>query len=243
MVIDCYFARSERQAIQIRSNTLSRGAVLVEDHDVFRFGLKGLLREHAAIDRFWEARTLEDGLSSAREHAPSLVSLDLQLPDGRGEQSVALMRAAAPEARIIIFSAVEDTTTILACLAAGAHGYVPKRLAASEAGEAVRHVLDGWIYVPASLHHQQSDGAPPADLLRELASLSPRLQDVAHQLSTGATTKMIAFRLGLSEGTVKLHLSAIYRALGCQNRAGAVAILNRLRSALPWRDPADPADR
>lgn len=135
---------------------------------------------------------------------------------------------------MIVFSALEEPTTILACLAAGAHGYVPKRLAGTEAGHAVRQVLDGRLYLPASLHETQTQNTLPMDMLKELNRLSPRLQDVARELSTGATTKLIAYRLALSEGTVKLHLSAIYRALGCQNRAGAVALLNRLGNNVPW---------
>ncbi len=203
-------------------------ALLIDDHDIFREGLKGLLRNHASLDDVAEARTLAEGLELIAASPPDIITIDLELPDGFGEGNVARLKAAAPHARHIVVSATEDSATILSALAAGAHGYVPKRLAGTEAAHAVKEVLSGRVYVPASVHADGRTGTDKSRVLTELGRLSPRQRDVAKALATGATTKVIAYDLNLSEGTVKLHLSAIYKILGCSNRAQAVGMLSRI---------------
>lgn len=203
-------------------------ALLIDDHEIFREGLKGLLKAQAAIDEIVEATTLAEGLSAIASRVPDVITIDLDLPDAFGEGTVARLRAAAPSARHIVVSATEDSATILAALAAGAHGYVPKRLAGTEAAHAVREVLAGRVFVPASVHSSSRPEPDKSRVLSELGRLSPRQIDVARALASGATTKVIAYDLNLSEGTVKLHLSAIYRIIGCRNRAQAVSLLNRI---------------
>lgn len=209
---------------------MSLEALLIDDHDLFREGLKGLLRDCGQVQRFHEARTLCEGLAILKQHEVKLITLDLEPAGTSGCESVAQIKQSAPEARIVVISAQETTDIILSCLTSGAYGYVPKRLARTEAAHALRQVMDGRIYVPTSLHESSEPESARPNARRNFERLSPRLQDVARELSTGATTKLIAYRMGVSQGTVKLHLSAIYRALGCHNRAEAVALLNSLRS-------------
>jgi DNA-binding NarL/FixJ family response regulator len=216
------------QAIDGRSPTLSLHALLIDDHQIFREGLKGLLKAQAAVEDITEATTLAEGLAAIAIRTPDIITIDLDLPDVFGDGTVSRLRAAAPSARHIVVSATEDSATILAALAAGAHGYVPKRLAGTEAAHAVREVLAGRVFVPASVHAGGSSGPDKSRVLSELGRLSPRQLDVARGLATGSTTKVIAYDLNLSEGTVKLHLSAIYRILGCSNRAQAVGLLSRI---------------
>ena len=208
-------------------------ALLIDDHDLFREGLKSLLREHADINAFFEAKTLAEGLQLATNTTASIITLDLNLPDRPDGDSVSMVKAMAPASRLIVVSATEDSQTILAALAAGAHGYVPKRLAGREAGHAVRQVLEGRVYVPDSVHATSSASAEKHRATADLDRLSPRQRDVVNELALGSTTKIIAHQLNLSEGTVKLHLSAIYRILGCNNRAQAVALLNRIDKSRP----------
>lgn len=207
---------------------MSLRALLIDDHEIFREGLKGLLKAQAGVDDIAEATTLAEGLAAIAARVPDIITIDLDLPDAFGDGTVARLRAAAPSAWHIVVSATEDSATILAALAAGAHGYVPKRLAGTEAAHAVREVISGRVFVPASIH---AGGRPATERPRTLAGLdrlSPRQLDVAQALATGSTTKVIAYDLNLSEGTVKLHLSAIYKILGCSNRAQAVALLSRI---------------
>lgn len=207
---------------------MSLHALLIDDHEIFREGLKGLLKAQSSIEDIAEAATLAEGLAAIAVRVPDVITIDLDLPDAFGEGTVARLRAAAPSARHIVVSATEDSASILAALAAGAHGYVPKRLAGTEAAHAVREVLAGRVFVPASVHAGSRPGPDKPRVASELGRLSPRQLDVARALATGATTKVIAYDLNLSEGTVKLHLSAIYKILGCTNRAQAVGLLSRI---------------
>lgn len=202
-------------------------ALLIDDHEIFRDGLRDLLKAQAKIDDIDEATTLSQGLSVIAIRPPNVITIDLDLPDAFGQSHVARLRSAAPHAKYIVVSATEDSTTILSSLAAGAHGYVPKRLAAREAAHAVNEILAGRLYVPASLHAQGPPTMEKSSAVWELR-LSRRQHDIAKALATGATTKVIAYDLNLSEAAVKLHLSAIYKIIGCTNRAQAVASLNRL---------------
>ena len=127
---------------------MSLRALLIDDHEIFREGLKGLLKTYTSVDEITEARTLAEGLAAIAIRAPDIVTIDLDLPDAFGNSTVARLRAAAPSARHIVISATEDSSTILAALAAGAHGYVPKRLAGTEAAHAVREVLAGLAAAP-----------------------------------------------------------------------------------------------
>ena len=203
-------------------------ALLIDDHDIFRQGLKELLRAHCSVDDFSEARSIKEGLGAIAARTPDIITIDLDLPDSFGDARVAELRAAAPSAKHIVVSATEDSGVILAAITAGAHGYVPKRLAGTEAGHAVREVLAGRVYVPPSVHAAAGAGYEKTRLVAELGRLSSRQRDVCRALASGATTKVIAYDLKLSEGTVKLHLSSIYRILGCTNRAQAVALLTRI---------------
>lgn len=199
--------------------------LLIDDHEIFRDGLRGLIKAQTTVDDFDEASTLSEGLSVIAVRPPDLITIDLDLPDAAGEANVRRLKSAAPHAKYIVVSATEDSTAIMSSLAAGAHGYVPKRLAGREVAHAVNEILLGRLYVPACLH-AQGPLAIESSAVKELR-FSPRQHDIANALATGATTKVIAYDLNLSEGTVKLHLSAIYKILGCDNRAQAVANLNR----------------
>lgn len=203
-------------------------ALLIDDHDIFRDGLRSLLQLHAKVHEFREAKCLADAVDCIASWSPDIVTIDLDLPDAFGIGAVARLRALAPEAKHLVVSATEDSGSILSAIAAGAHGYVPKRLAGVDAGQAVREILDGRVYVPASIHTPAQRLPEPTLAVGDLSKLSQRQRDVARALATGATTKVIAYDLKLSEGTVKLHLSAIYRILGCNNRAQAVGLLSRI---------------
>jgi DNA-binding NarL/FixJ family response regulator len=117
----------------------------------------------------------------------------------------------------------------LSALEAGVHGYVPKGLGAQELSAALKMILDGTIYVPPAVADRnalsQSEAAPqrqPADVRKPvLEVLTPRQRDVLELLVQGDSNKLIARKLGLGEGTVKIHLAALFRNLGVKNRAAA----------------------
>jgi DNA-binding NarL/FixJ family response regulator len=121
-------------------------------------------------------------------------------------------------------SGSEAKDDVLGSLSAGADGYLPKSLPVSEMIAAVRQVLAGAVYVPRALTRRGVEAPPrPARMLPGTENLTARQREVLDQLSLGRSSKEIARALGVAEGTVKIHLAAIYRALGVRTRAEAIS--------------------
>lgn len=144
-----------------------------------------------------------------------------------GAEALAALRDGFPNAKIVVVSAWEERAEILAALSAGVHGYIPKSLSAAEIAAALRSVLDGRIYVPATIG-RRDPGDPVAagnSAAQGESKLTLRQKEVLNELLKGQASKEIARTLDIAEGTVKIHLAAIYRALGVRTRAEAIARL------------------
>ncbi|KAF0182619.1 MAG: response regulator transcription factor [Hyphomonadaceae bacterium] len=204
-------------------------ALIVDDHELFRGGLKLLLNEMVGFEHIVEVGNFEQaqdvivaGLS------PDLVTFDLSMPGLSGEEGLAALADALPNARLVVIAGSERREDILGALGAGAHGYIPKSLGAAETAAALRDVLAGRIFVPKVLN--RGDQALPqphvagTGLLKGY-SFTARQRSVVDCLLTGASTRKIAADLGLAEGTVKIHLAAIFRIVGVHSRAEVIAKL------------------
>lgn len=199
--------------------------LIIDDHDVFRGGLRLLLTERVGAKVVLEARTLDEALN-LMDTSLRLVTLDLRMPDVAGVEALSALREGWPSVPVMVISASEHREDILACLGAGAHGYAPKSLSAPELADAVRQVLSGRIYAPKALHNPQRAAAKALDQAAIGATqLTDRQRQVLDFLLTGASTKEIGRAMDLAEGTVKIHLAAIYRSLGVKSRAEAIAKL------------------
>ena len=110
-------------------------------------------------------------------------------------------------------------------ISAGVHGYIPKSLPSAEIANAIRTILDGGIYVPPALGRREPDTAVRSNEALEADKLTSRQKEVLAELLKGRASKEIARTLDIAEGTVKIHLAAIYRALGVRTRAEAIARL------------------
>jgi DNA-binding NarL/FixJ family response regulator len=155
----------------------------------------------------------------------ALVLLDLALPGARGLDFLADLKLDYPGVPIAILSATHDSATVLAALGAGAQGFIPKSAKADALLDAVRYVLDGGVYLPADAPAMPSgDGVhvEPGAL-----GLTARQTDVLKLLVQGKPNKLICRDLTLSEGTVKVHVSAILKALRVRSRTEAIAVLAR----------------
>jgi DNA-binding NarL/FixJ family response regulator len=185
-----------------------------------------------------------------------LAIVDLHMPGMSGAASLEILLKENPALPVVVLSAEESPDEMRAVLAAGALGFVPKRQPASVMLKAIELVLSGGAYVPmealsllgtreaahAASSVSGSTGNPqPAPCVSEpvasaaalqphqqhlLENLSPRQQDIMRLVHRGWTNKMIARELGVAEGTVKVHLSVIFRALGVHNRSTAIAVIN-----------------
>ncbi|PWB62073.1 MAG: DNA-binding response regulator [Betaproteobacteria bacterium] len=200
--------------------------LLADDHEMVRVALKVALGPLAAQVAFVEARTAEEALAAAAAHPDlDLVLIDVNMPGMGGEEGVRRLRAAHPELPVLACSAAEDPALVRSLLALGVSGFIPKSDPTPVIQQAVRLVLAGGTYVPPRL----LQGAPAApEAPAPLASLTPRQQDVLRLLAEGKPNKLIARDLDISEATVKVHLLAVFRALGARNRTEAVVIAQRL---------------
>lgn len=201
-------------------------ALIIDDHEIFRSGLRLLLTNRLKIRAIEEARSLDEAVAyMSQGPSPSLVTLDLRMPGIAGAEAIAALKEGWPDVPIVVISVSERREDILASLAAGAVGYCPKSLSADETVDALKQVLRGQIYVPRLLHSPVKT-IPTADASAfDVNRLTARQRQVLEALRTGASTKQIGRQLDLAEGTVKIHLAGIYRALGVKTRAEAIAKL------------------
>lgn len=200
--------------------------LLADDHEMVRLALKVALAPLGTDLGFVEAGTAESALAAAAAHPDlDLVLIDINMPGMGGLEGVRRLRAAHPTLPVLVCSAVEDPALVRGLLGLGVCGFIPKSDSTTVILQAVKLVLAGGTYVPPRL----LDVATPAPAAgAPLASLTPRQRDVLRLLAEGKPSKVIARELDISEATVKVHLLAVFRALGARNRTEAVVIAHRL---------------
>lgn len=202
-------------------------AVLIDDHHLIRDAVGRLLRESLGFADVLEAPDLETGLDLlAGAGDIDLIVADLNLPGSSGPEALGALAEGFPAARIVVISGSEAKEDVLGCLAAGVDGYIPKSLSVPEMTDALHQVMGGSMFVPRAITRRGVE--PPARIPRQvqgLQHLTPRQREVLEQLLLGRSSKEIARALDVAEGTVKIHLAAIYRALGVKTRAEAIARL------------------
>jgi len=208
--------------------------LIADDHGLYRQGLRTFLQDSIPDVEIVEAEGLDSALEALGRGAPfDLVVTDLRMPGMDGPQSLSAFREAFPAVKLVVMSGLEDRATVLASLGAGAHGYVPKSAPPEVMSDAITTVMAGRIWVPATLaswtpQTEPPPAPPPSVGGSDGPRLTPRQRDVLRLLLRGASTKEIARELDLGEGTVKVHLAGLYRALGARNRTEATAIGARL---------------
>ncbi len=211
--------------------------LIVDDHPLFREGLKGLLMGLDPAVSVQQAASVHDAQALVGQ-AFDLVLMDLQMPGLSGMDALQRIKAMFEEAAVVVVSGDESSSSIQAAIQHGAAGYVPKSTDPSVTTHALRLVLAQGTYLPpaalqssAAMPHatplarQQSGapalagGAPGPTWPRDL---SPRQLAVLRCLLQGKPNKVIAREIGIAEGTVKAHLWAVYQLLGVSNRAQAM---------------------
>lgn len=200
-------------------------ALIADDHELFRSGLKQLLADVLGAEEVREAETLDQAIEMlTNDGAGDLILVDLRMPGMSGAEALSALRDGFPDAKVAVVSAWEERAEIIAALSAGVHGYIPKSLASAEIAAAIRQILDGQIFVPPALGKREAP-APRLSVGEGEDKLTTRQKEVLNELLKGQASKEIARTLDIAEGTVKIHLAAIYRALGVRTRAEAIARL------------------
>ena len=211
--------------------------IIADDHPLFR----GALRE--ALSRLFEkadiaeagnfeeiTRLLERGMEV------DLILLDLSMPGVRGFSGLMYLRAQYPSVPIIVVSASDDPAVIRRCMEFGASGFIPKTLGIEAMRGAIERVFEGGVWTPPDIELGAGSDAQSADLMARLASLTPQQVRVLMMLSEGLLNKQIAYELGVSEATVKAHVSAILQKLGVESRTQAVIAAAKIELG-QWPQP------
>lgn len=161
-------------------------------------------------------------MALAQGRVPDVVLLDLELPGRDGVEAIPDLLQAAPEARVLIFTAYQTEERVLGAIRAGARGYLLKGASAEEIAHAIRVVHAGGSYLaPGVATRVLAEVGSPR---RSTGTLTAREQEVMQQVAEGLSNKQIARALGITERTVKFHLTSIFNRLGAENRAQAVAL-------------------
>nr|WP_211163152.1 response regulator transcription factor [Aromatoleum diolicum] len=200
--------------------------LIVEDHALVREAMAQTLARLEPGVECVEAKGSEEALAKLETSTDwDLAVIDLMLPDLNGFSLLGVLAKRFPDVPTIVVSALDDSASIRRAMKGGASGFVSKASSGDVLREAVRCVLDGGIYAP--------DNGPDVPPKRSGAPVSERFGLTAGQtrvmelLAQGKTNREIADLLGLSEGTVKVHMSAIFRALNVTSRAQALIVIAR----------------
>ena len=204
--------------------------VIADDHPLFRGALRQALIDAYDKLEVEEAGNLNDAIALLENGGqPDLVLLDLKMPGVQGFSGLIYLRAQYPSIPVVVVSATEEPETIHRSLEFGASGYIPKSTPVDKIRDAVDQVLKGEIWVPEDFDHSRSGQDSEAALIAQrLATLTPQQVRVLMMLAEGLLNKQIAYELGVSEATIKAHVSAILQKLSVESRTQAVIAVNRI---------------
>ncbi len=214
--------------------------LIADDHELFLKGLEMILNDYNPNIKLISAKDYLEVFSIIeKEKDFNLILTDLAMPGAKWLEAIKKIHDELPETPIIILSAVFDREIVQKTIEIGAAGYIPKTSSNAVILSAVNLVLSGGVYIPPELLKdteqnefdllKQVEGMPPSqDVQEKIKILSPRQIDVLRLISKGKSNKQIAYELGLTEGTVKLHVTAILKILNVYNRTGAVMAATHL---------------
>lgn len=199
--------------------------LLVDDHQLFRSGIRALLSRQPDIEVVGEAADGLDGVQQARQLRPDIVLLDMHMPGAGGRDVVKTMVEELPATRVLMLTVSEDSEDLLATLQAGAAGYLLKNIDADYFVDAIRRAAAGDSVISPEMTGKLVAGlkrgsAPPTPQ-PDYEQLSAREREILVALARGASNKEIAREFDLAESTVKIHVQNILRKLGLHSRVQA----------------------
>lgn len=198
--------------------------LLVDDHNLFRSGVKALLQRQSDFEVVGEAADSLQGVKRAGELRPDVVLLDLHMPGISGKDSVRQFLEASPESRVIMLTVSENADDLIDSLRAGASGYLLKNIETETLLDSIRRAADGDSVVSPQMTSklvrgiQATRAAPPEE---ERNGLTSREREILTHLAKGQSNKEIARSLELAESTVKIHVQNILRKLNLSSRVQA----------------------
>lgn len=209
--------------------------IVADDHPLFREALSNAIEKCVPGARIVESDSLETLQSAVAEYPDAdLLFLDLHMPGVQGFSALVYLRGQYEALPTVMVSASEDAATIRSAIDFGASGYIPKSSAMSTIREAITAVLNGDVWLPSGVHMTANDEATTAkfdesaELAAAIGALTPHQFRVLQMVAEGLMNKQIAYRLNVSEATIKAHVTAILRKLKVTNRTQAVVAMSQL---------------
>jgi DNA-binding NarL/FixJ family response regulator len=209
------------------------GVMIVDDHPVFRQGLRNVLVAHADLHIVGEATDGQEAIERAQELLPDVVLMDINLPILNGLQATRKLKASCPMISIIMLTAYDDEEQIYHAIRAGASAYYAKDVSPERLVDVIRCVSQGQYVIGETLLDENGIGDWLLEEFRRfggggfeeeehfLSPLSPREMEILELVIQGMSNKEIAYHLGISHQTVKNHMTAILSKLGVADRTQA----------------------
>jgi len=197
--------------------------LLVDDHTLFRNGVKALLQRHPEFEVVGEAGDGLEGVKRAKSLKPDVVLLDIHMPGVSGKEAVQLIAEEAPSTHVVMLTVSEDAEDLIEAVRAGARGYLLKNIDTDFLLESLRRAARGESVMAAQMTGKLLAGVRamakdgPEDV-EEKEKLSPREREIVALLARGASNKEIANTLNVAESTVKIHVQNIFKKLNLSSR-------------------------
>ena len=198
--------------------------ILIDDHTLFRSGIKALLSRQSDFDVIGEAADGFTGIKLVEQMRPDIVLLDLDMPVMNGRETLAQILSSNPQQTVVMLTVSEDNDDLTECMRIGARGFLLKNINADFLLDSIRKAFDGDnVFSPEMttrlVQSLISPASPRADHL--LSTLTPREMEILGYLAAGHSNKVIARHLELAESTIKVHVQNILRKLNLSSRVQA----------------------
>jgi two-component system, NarL family, response regulator len=197
------------------NNGQKTSVLVVDDHPILRLGVAAIINAQHDMKVCAHAGTGEEAIDMFKKHKPDITLMDLRLPGMSGLEALRIIRRIEPHAKSIVLTTYEGDEDIHQAIAAGALGYIIKGMSHETLVDALRKVKSGMRFLPPPVVRRLEDRTPNSDL-------SPREREVLSLMAQGKTNKEIASDLGITEATVKCHVSVILLRLDVSDRTQAV---------------------
>ena len=218
---------------------MNQRVLLIDDHTLFREGLQELLSRHH-IETVGAVGDGETGIRLARELLPDVILLDMRMPSMSGLEVLRRLRQGGLRMPIVMLTTSTEENDLIECLRNGAQGYLLKEMEPGDLVDALEEIIQGKTVVAphlAQLLVRVVQGQPEAieQISGPFDALTPREGEILNLLAEGQSNKVIARNLGISDGTVKLHVKAILRKLGVHSRveAAVLAVQHGMSGTVP----------
>jgi two-component system response regulator DevR len=206
--------------------------LLVDDHEVVRLGVRGLIERQSGMEVVGEAGTVREAVSQVEQLAPDVVLLDVRLPGGNGLEACRQIKALRPETRIIVLTSYPDDEVLFDAIACGAEGYVLKQIGSADLIRALERVGRGESLLDPSVTDRvfaKMREVRQRERAHAFADLNAQEMQILGRIAEGETNREIGAALQLSEKTVRNYVSIILSKLGLNSRAQAAAYAARHR--------------